>query len=164
MSNGNGYGYRPPNTGSIAWVYRNILRYSGNPSKLLRLRRLSRRPSHGHGFGSRLGQRRLAAKFIKGATATSGVYDFDMVMQISVNEQVRMTPEIARENSPSLHPPLSTCPVIVAVGGANPKAGSKCRRIILSSAKNTAWIANISSFRGRITTPCRSISPMRTAR
>jgi arylformamidase len=42
-------------------------------------------------------------------------------MQISVNEEVRMTPEIARENSPFLHPPLPTCPVMVAVGGAEPK-------------------------------------------
>jgi arylformamidase len=58
---------------------------------------------------------------IKGAVATSGVYDLDMVMRISVNEQVRMTPEIAGENSPFLHPPLSRCPVLVAVGGDEPK-------------------------------------------
>jgi arylformamidase len=53
--------------------------------------------------------------------ATSGVYDLDMVMQISVNKEVGMTPEIARENSPFLHPTLSNCPVLVAVGGAEPK-------------------------------------------
>jgi arylformamidase len=63
----------------------------------------------------------LPRDLIKGAVATSGVYDLDMVMQISVNEQVRMTLEIARENNPFLHPPVPTCPVVVAVGGAEPK-------------------------------------------
>ncbi len=106
---------------SIAWVYRNIMRYSGNPSKLY---------VSGHSAGGHLTAMALAhdwekeglpRNLIKGAVATSGVYDLDMVMHISVNEQVRMTPEIARENSPFLHPPLPTCPVIVAVGGAEPK-------------------------------------------
>jgi len=106
---------------SIAWVYRNIIRYSGNPSKLY---------VSGHSAGGHLTAMALAhdwdkeglpRNLIKGAVATSGVYDLDMVMHISVNEQVRMTPEIAKENSPSLHPPLPTCPVIVAVGGAEPK-------------------------------------------
>ena len=106
---------------AIAWVYRNIIRYSGNPSKLY---------VSGHSAGGHLTAMALAhdwdkeglpRNLIKGAVATSGVYDLDMVMQISVNEQVRMTPEIARENSPSLHPPLPICPVIVAVGGAEPK-------------------------------------------
>ncbi len=106
---------------SIAWVHRNIIRYGGNPSKLY---------VSGHSAGGHLTAMALAhdwekeglpRNLIKGAVATSGVYDLDMVMQISVNEQVRMTPEIARENSPFLHPPVPTCPVVVAVGGAEPK-------------------------------------------
>jgi arylformamidase len=97
------------------------MRYSGNPSKLY---------VSGHSAGGHLTAMVLAHDWervglprdlIKGAVATSGVYDLDMVMEISVNEQVRMTPQIARENSPFLHPPLSACPVIVAVGGAEPK-------------------------------------------
>jgi arylformamidase len=106
---------------AIAWVYRNIIRYSGNPAKLY---------VSGHSAGGHLTAMALAHDWekegmprdlIKGAVATSGVYDLDMVMQISVNEQVQMTPEIARENSPFLHPPLSRCPVLIAVGGAEPK-------------------------------------------
>ena len=106
---------------AIAWVHRNIIRYGGNPSKLY---------VSGHSAGGHLTAMALAhdwekeglpRNLIKGAVATSGVYDLDMVMQISVNEQVRMTPEIARENSPFLHPPVPTCPVVVAVGGAEPK-------------------------------------------
>jgi arylformamidase len=58
---------------------------------------------------------------IKGAVATSGVFDLDMVMKISVQEQVRMTPEIAKANSPFLNPPKVKCPLVVAVGGGEPK-------------------------------------------
>jgi arylformamidase len=106
---------------SIGWVFRNIMRHSGNPSKLY---------VSGHSAGGHLTAMALAhdwekeglpRNLIKGAVATSGVYDLEMVMQISVNEQVRMTPEIAKENSPFLHPPLSPCPVLVAVGDAEPK-------------------------------------------
>ena len=50
----------------------------------------------------------------------SGVYDLDMVMHVSANEQILMTPEIARENSPFIQPPRSVCPVLVAVGGVEP--------------------------------------------
>ncbi|HEY7316072.1 MAG TPA: alpha/beta hydrolase, partial [Candidatus Binatia bacterium] len=106
---------------AIAWVYRNIMRYSANPSKLY---------VSGHSAGGHLTAMALAhdwereslpKNLIKGAVATSGVYDLDMVMQISVNKEVGMTPEIARENSPFLHPPLADCPVLVAVGSAEPK-------------------------------------------
>ena len=34
----------------------------------------------------------------------SACYDLDMVMHISANEQIRMTPEIAKQNSPFLSP------------------------------------------------------------
>jgi arylformamidase len=106
---------------AIAWVYRNILRYSGNPAKIY---------VSGHSAGGHLTAMALAHDWpseglprdlIKGAVATSGVYDLDVVMRISVQEQVKLTPELAKENSPFHHPPLPVSPVIVAVGGAEPK-------------------------------------------
>jgi arylformamidase len=107
--------------GSIAWVYRNIMRYGGDPSKLY----LSGHSAGGHLTAMALAhdwkKEGLPRDFIQGAVATSGVYDLDMVMQISVNEQVRLTPELAKENSPFIHPPLPMCPVIVAVGSAEPE-------------------------------------------
>jgi arylformamidase len=105
---------------AIAWVYRNILRYSANPSKIY----LSGHSAGGHLTSMALGHdwasEGLPRDLIKGAVATSGVYDLDMVMRISVQEQVRLTPELAQENSPFRHPPLPICPVIIAVGGAEP--------------------------------------------
>jgi len=106
---------------SIAWVYKNIIRYSGNPAKLY----VSGHSAGGHLTAMALAndweKERLPRDLIKGAVATSGVFDLDVVAHISVQEQVRMTPEIARLNDPLTHPPLVNCPLVVAVGGAEPK-------------------------------------------
>lgn len=105
---------------AISWTYRNINRYNGNPSKLY---------ISGHSAGGHLAamalthdweQEGLPRNLIKGAIVMSGVMDLDMVMHVSVNEEIRMTPEIARANNPLLHPPLAGCPVLVAAGGAEP--------------------------------------------
>ena len=104
----------------IAWVHKNIVRYGGDPAKLF---------ISGHSAGGHLTAMALANDWtkeglpqdcIKGAVATSGVFDLDMVMKISVQEQVRMTPEIAKHNSPFENPPRVKCPLVIAVGGAEP--------------------------------------------
>jgi arylformamidase len=106
---------------SIAWVCKNILRYSSDPSSIY---------VSGHSAGGYLTAMALAHDWtkeglpqdcIKGAVATSGVFDLDMVMKISVQEQVRMMPEVAKLNSPFENPPLVKCPLVVAVGSAEPK-------------------------------------------
>jgi arylformamidase len=106
---------------SIAWVYRNIARYGGDPARLF---------VTGHSAGGHLTAMALAndwekeglpTGFIKGAVAMSGVYDLDMVMHVSANEQIRMTPEIALQNSPLLLRPRVNCPTLVAVGNVEPE-------------------------------------------
>jgi arylformamidase len=107
--------------GAIAWTYRNIRRYNGDPLRLY---------VSGHSAGAHLTAMALAHDWekeglprdlIKGAVPTSGVYDLAMVMHVSVNDEIRMTPEIAKENSPFLHRPFPVCPVVVAVGGGEPR-------------------------------------------
>jgi arylformamidase len=94
---------------SIAWVYKNIILYGGNPTKLF----VSGHSAGGHLTAMAIAhdwtKEKLPADLIKGAVATSGVYDLDMVM------------EIAKQNSPFLNPPRVNCPLLVAVGGAEPK-------------------------------------------
>jgi len=106
---------------AIAWVAKNILRYSGDPSHIY---------VSGHSAGGHLTVMALAHDWtkeglpqdcIKGAVATSGVFDLDMVMKISVQEQVKLTPEAAKLNSPFLNPPKVKCPLVIAVGSAEPK-------------------------------------------
>jgi len=106
---------------SIAWVAKNIIRYSGDPSRIF----ISGHSAGGHLTAMALAhdwtKEGLSQNLIKGAVATSGVFDLDVVMKISVQEQVRMTPDIARLNSPFLNPPKVKCPLVVAVGGSEPK-------------------------------------------
>ncbi|MSP39979.1 MAG: alpha/beta hydrolase [Deltaproteobacteria bacterium] len=106
---------------AIAWVCKNITRYSGDPSRVF----ISGHSAGGHLTALALAndwtKEGLAQDCIKGAVATSGVFDLDMVMKISVQQQVHMTPEIAKLNSPFLNPPKVKCPLVVAVGGAEPK-------------------------------------------
>ena len=106
---------------AIAWVYKNITSYGGDPAKIF---------ISGHSAGGHLTAMALAHDWtkvgvpqdcIKGAVATSGVFDLKMVMKISVQEQVRMTPEVAKLNSPFENPPRVKCPLVVAVGAAEPK-------------------------------------------
>jgi arylformamidase len=106
---------------SIAWVYKNIAPYGANPAKI---------HVSGHSAGGHLTAMALANDWtkeglppdcIKGAVATSGVYDLDMVTRISVQEQVHLTPEIAKLNNPFLNPPRVKCPLVIAVGGDEPK-------------------------------------------
>jgi arylformamidase len=106
---------------AIAWVCKNITGYGGDPAKVY---------VSGHSAGGHLTALALTHDWtkagvpqdcLKGAVATSGVFDLDIVMKISVQEQVRMTPEVAKLNSPFENPPRVKCPLVVAVGGAEPK-------------------------------------------
>jgi arylformamidase len=105
---------------AIAWTYRNILRYAGDPSRLY----ISGHSAGGHltalALANDWAKEGLPADFIRGAVAMSGVHDLDMVMHISANEEIRMVPETAKANSPLLNPPKVSCPLLVAVGAAEP--------------------------------------------
>ena len=106
---------------AVAWIYRNIAHYGGDPGKI----HLAGASAGSHLTAMALAhdweKQDLPRDIIKGAVVISGVYDLDMVMRISVQEEVRLTPEMARENNPFLHPPMASCPILVAVGGAEPK-------------------------------------------
>jgi arylformamidase len=106
---------------AIAWSYKNIARYNGDPAKLY----IAGLSAGGHLVAMCLAhdweKEGLPRNLIKGATAVSGVYELDAVLHIDVNKEIRLTPESARENSPFLHPPLPHAPLIVAVGGAEPR-------------------------------------------
>ncbi len=113
---------------AVAWTHRNISRYVGDPARLY---------IAGHSAGGHLVAMSLAYNwekaglppgFISGAVATSGVYDLDMVMRVSVNAEIRMTPELAKENSPFFNPPRPICPVLVGVGGAEPEGWQRMSR------------------------------------
>jgi arylformamidase len=106
---------------AIAWVYRNISNYGGDPSKLY----VSGLSAGGHLVVMALGhdweKEGFPRRLIKGAFAISGVYDLDAVLHVGVNQEIRLTPETALENSPFLHPPLPHTPLVFVVGAAEPR-------------------------------------------
>ncbi|MBI4526322.1 MAG: alpha/beta hydrolase [Deltaproteobacteria bacterium] len=102
---------------AIVWIHGNIAKYGGNPSRLY----LAGSSAGGHLVAMALAhdwqKEALPRQLIKGATAISGVYDLDAVLHVSVNNEIRLEEDSARENSPFLHPPLPYSPLIIAVGG-----------------------------------------------
>ena len=105
---------------AIAWTYRNIARYGGDPEKIY---------ASGHSAGSHLVAMALAhdweqdglpKNIIKGAVAISGVYDLEPVLHVSVKDEIKLDSHAAHENSPMLYPPLPIAPLFIAVGGDEP--------------------------------------------
>ena len=106
---------------SIAWTYRNIAEYGGDPERLY----VSGNSAGGHLTAMALAHdweaEGLPADIIKGAAPITGVMDCEPVLDITVNEEVRLQPEAARRLSPLRNPPRRALPLLVAVGGAEPR-------------------------------------------
>ena len=106
---------------AIAWTYRNIGDYGGDPERLF---------VSGHSAGAHLAVMALLEDWparhglppapIKGVTAISGVYDLAPVRRLSVNADIRLTAEMAARNSPTLQPPRRALPMLLAVGAEEP--------------------------------------------
>ena len=106
---------------SIAWTWRNIADYGGDPERLY----VSGNSAGGHLTAMALAHdweaEGLPAGIIKGAVPITGVMDCEPVLDITVNEEVRLEPEAARRLSPLRHPPRRALPLLIAVGGAEPR-------------------------------------------
>ena len=106
---------------SIAWTFRNIADYGGDPERLY----VSGNSAGGHLTAMALAHdweaEGLPADIIKGAAPITGVFDCEPVLDITVNEEVRLEPEAARRLSPLRNPPRRALPLLVAVGGAEPR-------------------------------------------
>ena len=106
---------------SIAWTFRNIAEHGGDPDRLF----VAGNSAGGHLTAMALAHdwtaEGLPADVIKGAVPITGVMDCEPVLDITVNEQVRLEPEAARRLSPLRNPPRRALPLLVAVGGAEPR-------------------------------------------
>ena len=106
---------------AIAWTWRNIARHGGDPGRLY----VSGNSAGGHLTAMALAHdwtaEGLPADIIKGAIPVTGVFDCEPVPDITVNEQVRLDRDEARRLSPLRNPPRRPLPVLVAVGGAEPR-------------------------------------------
>jgi len=102
----------------IAWCYHNIAGYGGDPEQLY----ISGSSAGGHlvvmALNHDWGSENLSQDLIKGAVAITGVYDMEPVFHVSVNQDIRLTRELAGDVSPMVHPPRNHAPLVVAVGQA----------------------------------------------
>ena len=106
---------------SIAWTWRNIAEHGGDPDRLY----VSGNSAGGHLTAMAIAHDweadGLPADIITGAVPITGVMDCEPVLDITVNQEVRLEPEAARRLSPLRNPPRRALPLLVAVGGAEPE-------------------------------------------
>jgi arylformamidase len=102
---------------AIAWAYRNARSFGGDPERL---------HVAGHSAGGHLvamllatdwpGDYSLPADVIKGATAISGLFDLAPFPYTFLQPKVQLTWAQVRRNSPILHVPDESPPLLVAYG------------------------------------------------
>ena len=106
---------------SIAWTWHNIAEHGGDPRRLY----VAGNSAGGHLTAMALAHdwtaEGLPADIVTGAMPITGVFDCEPVPDITVNELVRLDREAARRLSPLRNPPRRPLPVLVAVGGAEPR-------------------------------------------
>jgi len=105
---------------AIAWTARHAADHGGDPQRIT----LS-----GHSAGAHLGAAALAtdwtlrdlpADLVKGAVLISGIYDPAPAAATTVNEEIRLTPALARRHDYERAPVTARCPVWIAAGGREP--------------------------------------------
>ena len=117
--------------GSIAWTYRNIAEYGGDPERIF----ISGNSAGGHLVAMALAHDwaadGLPVDLLKGATPITGVMDCAPVLKISANDDIRLDPGMAHRNSPIHCPPPHPLPLIIAVGGSEPAGWIEMSRAYL---------------------------------
>ncbi len=102
---------------AVAWLVHNAASFGGDPARLF---------VSGHSAGGHLtammmstdwAARGLPADLVKGGAAISGIYDLEPIRLCYLNQDVRLTAEMAARNSPLHLLPKRAGPLILAVGG-----------------------------------------------
>jgi acetyl esterase/lipase len=92
----------------VRWLATQLPRYGGDPLRLV---------VSGWSAGGHLAVMTLTEPRILGALAISGIYDLEPIRLCYLNDRLRLDPEEARRNSPLLHLPRDSAPLILAYGG-----------------------------------------------
>ncbi|MDA1101898.1 MAG: alpha/beta hydrolase [Proteobacteria bacterium] len=102
---------------ALTWTHGNVAEWGGDPSRIF---------ISGNSAGAHLGAMMLAhdwqaeglpADLIKGAALLTGVYDPAPVLGISVNAEIRLTPDMLATVSPMANLPRRNLPLLLPVGG-----------------------------------------------
>ncbi len=155
---------------AIAWVYKNIAQYGGDPNRLY---------IYGMSAGAHLAGTTLMPNWhkdfdlpedvIKGLIALSGIYDICTLVyasQAGAQKALQMTGEEARRTSPLYHLPKHCIPSIIAYGEKEPlilfrfeayqyalelqKAGCTVSLIEVPHANHFDMINELSNIQGKV--------------
>lgn len=102
---------------AIAWVYRNIATYGGDPACI----HISGHSAGGHLVGMILADgwqelHALPPNPVHSASAVSGLFDLRPLVHTHINQWLSLTEESARDASPLFHVPTLRCPLLVSWG------------------------------------------------
>ncbi|MFQ5897066.1 MAG: alpha/beta hydrolase [Candidatus Methylomirabilia bacterium] len=100
---------------AIVWVYRNAGSFGGDPERLF---------ISGHSAGGHLVAMLMSTEWpallppdlIKGGAGISGLYDLEPIRLCFLNEELKLTPEQARRNTPLHLVPERAGPLLLAIG------------------------------------------------
>ena len=129
---------------AIVWLYHNVSKYGGDPSKLY----VSGNSAGGHLTGCILmpdwhKNFGVPSDIIKGACAISGVYDLQALVhaEYGYNDELGMDIETAQNFSPLFNLPTKGCPLIVSYGAREPNEFRRQSRVYYEAWKDGGFPA-----------------------
>ena len=129
---------------AIVWLYHNVSKYGGDPSKLY----VSGNSAGGHLTGCILmpdwhKNYGVPSDIIKGACAISGVYDLQALVhaEYGYNDELGMDIETAKNFSPLFNLPTKGCPLIVSYGAPEPNEFRRQSRVYYEAWKDGGFPA-----------------------
>ena len=129
---------------AIVWLYHNVSKYGGDPSKLY----VSGNSAGGHLTGCILMPNwhknfGVPSDIIKGACAISGVYDLQALVhaEYGYNDELGMDIETAQNFSPLFNLPTKGCPLIVSYGAPEPNEFRRQSRVYYEAWKDGGFPA-----------------------
>ena len=93
---------------AVAWLRQHLGELGGDADRLY---------VSGWSAGGHLTAMMMSEAGIKGGLAISGIYDLEPIRLNYLNEKLRLDPDEAQRNSPLLHLPVKSGPLLVTVGG-----------------------------------------------
>jgi acetyl esterase/lipase len=92
---------------SVAWVIDHAKEHGGDPARVF---------VSGHSAGGHLTAMAMHDARVAGGLAISGIYDLEPIRLNYLNDKLRMDQAEAQRNSPMLHLPARSAPLVVTVG------------------------------------------------
>jgi acetyl esterase/lipase len=92
---------------SVAWVIDHAKEHGGDPARVF---------VSGHSAGGHLTAMAMTDTRVAGGLAISGLYDLEPIRLNYLNDKLRLDEAEARRNSPLLHLPAHSSPLVVTVG------------------------------------------------